>query len=243
MQYLYLAHHGIKGQKWGVRRYQNPDGSLTSAGKKRYGTLSKGSEIHRITSIEEAQSYIPQRPIYVSDNQKDYEIYSRVGPQLPNVRKSDEYQKTGRYADVTYTTKKELKIMEGRNVCNYMLATFGEAPVSSITRSANAEALKYIEKHKDETFNQLDKSISSNPNHPGRETFSEFLRVSSALTMDMLSREAIRNGYDAIVDPHDWFDTGGLFKDVSDPLLILEPNKTLEVKSAMAYRIDKPYPR
>ena len=31
----YLAHHGIKGQKWGVRRFQNPDGSLTSAGKKR----------------------------------------------------------------------------------------------------------------------------------------------------------------------------------------------------------------
>lgn len=32
----YLEHHGILGQKWGVRRYQNPDGSLTSAGKKRY---------------------------------------------------------------------------------------------------------------------------------------------------------------------------------------------------------------
>lgn len=30
-----LAHHGIKGQKWGIRRYQNKDGSLTPAGKKR----------------------------------------------------------------------------------------------------------------------------------------------------------------------------------------------------------------
>lgn len=32
-----LYHHGIKGQKWGIRRYQNEDGSLTDAGKTRYG--------------------------------------------------------------------------------------------------------------------------------------------------------------------------------------------------------------
>lgn len=31
-----LTHHGIKGMHWGVRRYQNPDGSLTPKGKKRY---------------------------------------------------------------------------------------------------------------------------------------------------------------------------------------------------------------
>ena len=33
----YLAHHGIKGQKWGVRQYQNADGSLTAEGRRRYG--------------------------------------------------------------------------------------------------------------------------------------------------------------------------------------------------------------
>ena len=32
----FIAHHGIKGQKWGVRRFQNEDGSLTKAGKERY---------------------------------------------------------------------------------------------------------------------------------------------------------------------------------------------------------------
>ena len=39
MDYRYtdeIYHHGIKGQKWGVRRFQNKDGSLTQAGKERY---------------------------------------------------------------------------------------------------------------------------------------------------------------------------------------------------------------
>ena len=35
MEYV-LYHHGIKGMRWGVRRYQNKDGSLTDRGKKRY---------------------------------------------------------------------------------------------------------------------------------------------------------------------------------------------------------------
>lgn len=39
-QSSYLAHHGIKGQKWGVRRFENPDGTLTAAGKLRYGKLA-----------------------------------------------------------------------------------------------------------------------------------------------------------------------------------------------------------
>ena len=35
----YLEHHGILGQKWGIRRYQNPDGSLTAEGRRRYGDI------------------------------------------------------------------------------------------------------------------------------------------------------------------------------------------------------------
>lgn len=36
-----LIHHGILGQKWGVRRFQNDDGSLTVAGKKRLSEKKK----------------------------------------------------------------------------------------------------------------------------------------------------------------------------------------------------------
>ena len=40
----YLAHHGVKGQRWGVRRFQNPDGSLTEKGKRRMKTLQDKSD-------------------------------------------------------------------------------------------------------------------------------------------------------------------------------------------------------
>lgn len=42
-----IYHHGIKGMKWGVRRYQNKDGTLTNAGKKKYKSTSIKSRFAR----------------------------------------------------------------------------------------------------------------------------------------------------------------------------------------------------
>lgn len=63
MENVELQHHGTKGMKWGVRRYQNSDGSLTPAGKKRYGIVgtikehaaAKKKQKQRAAALEKAR--------------------------------------------------------------------------------------------------------------------------------------------------------------------------------------------
>lgn len=50
-QNLELYHHGVKGMKWGVRRYQNSDGTLTDKGKKRYARDAREKEFDRYDDL------------------------------------------------------------------------------------------------------------------------------------------------------------------------------------------------
>ena len=51
-----LYHHGVKGMKWGVRRYQNKDGSLTKAGKKRDAAERRLEEYRKVYGEADAKS-------------------------------------------------------------------------------------------------------------------------------------------------------------------------------------------
>lgn len=66
-----LYHWGIKGQKWGVRRYQNPDGTLTAAGKKRYGD-GEG------TDGSDRPDYAPKAPKKSAGDYTDEELRAQI---------------------------------------------------------------------------------------------------------------------------------------------------------------------
>jgi hypothetical protein len=54
----YLAHYGIKGQRWGVRRFQNEDGTLTDIGQKRYGSVNELEKDYRKADAQGAKAIL-----------------------------------------------------------------------------------------------------------------------------------------------------------------------------------------
>lgn len=73
-----LSHHGILGQRWGIRRYQKKDGSLTPAGLKRYGSEANFKKIQRAeaTAKKEAEKakYRAKTEAEIAKINKKYKI-------------------------------------------------------------------------------------------------------------------------------------------------------------------------
>lgn len=81
-----LYHWGIKGMKWGIRRYQNKDGSLTDRGKKRYGNSDDGSNKESVKTSESGESGTKSSSRSIS-NMSDAELQAKVN----RLRNEDAY--------------------------------------------------------------------------------------------------------------------------------------------------------
>lgn len=155
-----LYHHGIKGQKWGVRRFQNPDGSLTSAGEQRY--LAYAGRIAQADAYGERfrRQMAEAAGIRFSSDSSDVDVlkkgssigrYTNVEETVDNTRKygfvsrDDEsryydqatsgelpMQGDGDLRKETYAATRDLKIANQKAVTNYLVEKYGSTKVEDI---------------------------------------------------------------------------------------------------------------
>lgn len=99
-----LYHWGVKGMHWGVRRYQNPDGTLTSKGRKKY--LKNNNLSYLTKSGKELQSIVRNT---ASKNTDILRKYDEENAKLKSLKTNDHARKLVNDMDKKYSMYKDAK--------------------------------------------------------------------------------------------------------------------------------------
>lgn len=175
----WLCHHGIKGQKWGVRRYQNKDGSLTEEGKQKYlkkiqkldaDKSPKNTKQNRIKKVEMIGQMIGSKKM--QDCKNAYLAYHRgianywndVDSAVPRALKND--------TDILRYMKKAgwPEINNVNDISQYLGNGTHESRISFILESMlesgddgvfDLKAMGAFDKNMQESYNRMDRASNN----------------------------------------------------------------------------------
>lgn len=169
----YLTHHGIKGQKWGIRRYQNDDGTLTEEGKKRYGnsplherplpsikrgnmhifhkTRNKDKTLNDTGKIAYAKRGISKHDIWYDDQIGEYRM-----------TKTGAHKTLGKHANDPVTMDEYAKISRDVNARKWATRALVTVAALSLAHQYNTEQTrKAAEKIYDDKMSEYDKKYEA----------------------------------------------------------------------------------
>ena len=231
-----LRHHGIKGQKWGVRRFQNKDGSLTSAGKKRYRdddiVIKKGTKQRHISEKRNIDLNDRETYLYDPNNKHDKKVYEGAYSMYIEQGKG--------YADKyihEYKTLSDLRMPSNKRSVEIFVDSYKKNPATY------ANEMNYIKNYYKEVAKQYpmtenNRKIASYNKDFDANTSREDLENYGYKTLNALSTygsggsaairkyyESVKDeGYNALVDDNN----RSIYNDAVQPIIVLNANKTLK---------------
>lgn len=135
-----LYHHGIKGQRWGVRRYQYADGSLTPDGRKRYSSYSNSSKAKKIENMLNLKVKDVVNKAKTQLTGKQYvDTYLKKGTTFSRIQTSKEFENFAFYATYKKHDVNEYLGLFGKNLMSRSAAEAKQAAKKASATGSEAD--------------------------------------------------------------------------------------------------------
>lgn len=132
-----LLHYGIKGMKWGIRRYQNADGSLTSEGEQRYNRDKRENAAKKKENRIDLSNPDPQRWVKedLERSKRSIDASSDLVKELKKLEQSTTSKPTTKRMDLSEMGDKEMRDKINRELLERQYnQLFAETPKSQVSK-------------------------------------------------------------------------------------------------------------
>lgn len=187
----FIAHYGVKGQRWGVRRYQNYDGTRIKSGDR---VLSKGRELVRYTADKNERKNTYGK--YASTTRMDTYVYredainNRLG-----------FKTHDAIWTIRMNTISDARIRSGKNVVEDVLSSIGDQKLNAAFETLDKVGFYDSSKssHEKSKIWMNDKDVEN-----ARKLVASSMNKYVKENKESMLKKYKGKGYDAIVDPEDY---------------------------------------